>query len=207
MEACVEIATHLSYSGLPGSFHDSGNGAELTTDFFDHRHGGLADSLDGQGRKDKGDHAADKQAGQYLGLVDIDSLNTGDANKSGEKGEGGQTRRKRSQSLYPSQRWCFLRHQGYPFVRALPWAVRSFRRSRRRYRQWDQRRQWPSCMAVVAIMPAAAIATPYRPAQAKDPQIPPARTRIGRKGGLHAHGEAPDDIGRVTGPGLTDDAQ
>ena len=37
-----------------------------------------------------------------------------------------------------------------------------------------------SCMAVVAIIPAAAIATPYNPAHAKEPQIPPANTNIGR---------------------------
>ena len=38
-----------------------------------------------------------------------------------------------------------------------------------------------SCMAVVAIIPAAAIATPYRPAQAYEPQMPEASTRMGRK--------------------------
>ena len=35
-------------------------------------------------------------------------------------------------------------------------------------------------MAVVAIIPAAAIATPYKPAHAYEPQIPPANTRIGK---------------------------
>lgn len=38
-----------------------------------------------------------------------------------------------------------------------------------------------NCMAVVAIIPAAAIATPYNPAQRKEPQMPPARTSMGRK--------------------------
>ncbi len=38
-----------------------------------------------------------------------------------------------------------------------------------------------SCIAVVAIIPAAAIATPYKPAHSYEPQIPPASTNTGRK--------------------------
>ena len=38
-----------------------------------------------------------------------------------------------------------------------------------------------NCIAVVAIIPAAAIATPYKPAKAYEPQIPPANTNIGKK--------------------------
>jgi hypothetical protein len=36
-----------------------------------------------------------------------------------------------------------------------------------------------SCIAVVAIIPAAAIATPYSPANSYEPMIPAASTRMG----------------------------
>ena len=38
-----------------------------------------------------------------------------------------------------------------------------------------------NCMAVVAIIPAAAMATPYKPAHENEPHIPPAKTRMGNK--------------------------
>jgi hypothetical protein len=59
---------------------------------------------------------------------------------------------------------------GSPLISAIPPALSAM----------GPKASMASCMAVVAIIPAAAMATPYTPANSYEAMIPPASTRMGR---------------------------
>src|ERR1700722_7980911 len=67
--------------GFAGAFHDPGDGTELPSYFLYHCHGSLSYGLNTQRRENEGDHTAYEEAGQNFGLINVDALDSGYADK------------------------------------------------------------------------------------------------------------------------------
>jgi len=84
--------------GFDSSISDSRVSSELSLDFSDHLHGGLADGFHTESREPVREHGSDQESGKNKGVNDIDTSDgvgqvgvTGSGEESSIKGDGDQT--------------------------------------------------------------------------------------------------------------------